>query len=223
MARTTKVVGFSLPPEIHNKIEKLIKAKHKTRSEFFRQMIDVYLEITQKVTGNQSSEQNGVEMGEADLANILKTYWIIKSQTKLEIIIVGLAIIIDERRRVLIGALKERDLLVENLSWVFPGGALQSLDFTKELETKVKEKTGLKVKVNTIISARVYPDTSVGSAQIIALYFYCSPISSLKLKKEIYNQLRWVRPLDVFKYFTNSTSDEVTKFLATIHKARTSS
>lgn len=31
-----------------------------------------------------------------------------------------------------------------------------------------------------------------------------------------YSELRWVRPLDVFQYFTSSTTDEVTRFLSAL-------
>jgi hypothetical protein len=33
-------------------------------------------------------------------------------------------------------------------------------------------------------------------------------------------ELKWVKPLDVFIYFTTSTSDDVTKFLCMLDKSR---
>ncbi|PIN81675.1 hypothetical protein COV13_00565, partial [Candidatus Woesearchaeota archaeon CG10_big_fil_rev_8_21_14_0_10_32_9] len=68
MARTTKVVGFSLPPAIHNKLEKLIKKQHKTRSEFYRDLIEFYFSTPKSKTFSYSPQ-------ESDLAKVLQTYW----------------------------------------------------------------------------------------------------------------------------------------------------
>lgn len=42
MARTTKVVSVSMPPDLAQEIDRMAKAAHKKRSEFFRELIDVY-------------------------------------------------------------------------------------------------------------------------------------------------------------------------------------
>lgn len=213
MARKTKIIGFSLPPELHQLLEKTVKARHKTKSEFFREMIDVYFQ-----TVNQPSSQP-LKLEETDLAKILKTYWLLRGQTKLKTIIVGLAIIVNKDGKVLIGARKGKDPYVEGLTWVFPGGHLDSLNFEKEVRDEVKQETGLEITVRSLITARIHPDVGYKPIQIVALYFHCTPIGKKTARAggEI-KEVKWVRPTEVFKYFTTSTCDAVTQFLTTIEK-----
>ena len=42
MSRTTKIVGFSVPPIIVKEIETLAKQERRTKSELFREMVRVY-------------------------------------------------------------------------------------------------------------------------------------------------------------------------------------
>jgi metal-responsive CopG/Arc/MetJ family transcriptional regulator len=42
MARTTKTLTVSLPPQIYEEIERLAKLERKTKSELFRDMVAVY-------------------------------------------------------------------------------------------------------------------------------------------------------------------------------------
>lgn len=42
MARTTKTLTVSLPPQLFEEIEKLANEERKTKSELFREMIRVY-------------------------------------------------------------------------------------------------------------------------------------------------------------------------------------
>jgi ADP-ribose pyrophosphatase YjhB (NUDIX family)/predicted DNA-binding protein len=218
MARKTRVVGFSIPPEIDNKLERFIKSKHKTRSEFIREMIDVYFNSIN--TKSEAPSEPKMELTEGDLAKVLKSYWLLRSQAPLKVITIGLAIIVNKDNNVLIGARKAKDKWVDNLTWVFPGGNLDSLDFSKDVQSEVKQETGLEVKVNSLVASRIHPDSGFKSLQINALYFYCSPISDKKLRPGgDLKSLKWVEPTDVFKYFTTSTCDEVTKFLTTLEKA----
>lgn len=40
--RTTKVIGFSVPPKIHDEVVSYAKSENKTKSELFREMVAVY-------------------------------------------------------------------------------------------------------------------------------------------------------------------------------------
>ncbi len=40
--RTTKVIGFSVPPEMHDEIINYAKKEQKTKSELFREMVAIY-------------------------------------------------------------------------------------------------------------------------------------------------------------------------------------
>jgi hypothetical protein len=42
MARTTKILGFSVPPSIVEEVEQLAKEERRTKSELFRRMLGVY-------------------------------------------------------------------------------------------------------------------------------------------------------------------------------------
>jgi hypothetical protein len=42
MGRTTKMLGFSVPPAMVKEVEQLAKAERRTKSELFREMVRVY-------------------------------------------------------------------------------------------------------------------------------------------------------------------------------------
>lgn len=180
-----------------------------------RELIDFYL-----ATGNTLPFKSG-ELAEIDLAKALRGYWNLKSRQDLKVLVIGLAIICDKQGKVLIGSRKEKDQWVENLSWVFPGGKMGFLDFEKSLKQDVKKETGLNIKVNDLIAARIHPDSGLKPVQIVALYFHCQPLKEKPIAKPggDLSKLQWVKPTDVFKHFTTSVCDEVTRFLTILEKS----
>ena len=42
MARTTKILGFSVPPSMVDEVEQIAKEERRTKSELFRRMFSVY-------------------------------------------------------------------------------------------------------------------------------------------------------------------------------------
>lgn len=211
--RKTKVIGFSVPPEIHSQFEAVLKIRHKTKSEFFREILDIYFQ-------GLHNQKDHLQVGERDIAHMLRKYWELKSSSGLNVIIIGLGIVVKDGK-VLIGLRKEKDKWVANLSWVFPGGKMDTLKFDDELKKIIKEETGIEVEVKSLVASRIHPDSGFKDVQIIALYFYCQPISKEKEKAGgILERLKWVKPSDVFKFFTTSVADEVTKFLIMIEKDR---
>lgn len=164
------------------------------------------------------SHKNTPQIEEKDIAHTLKNYWEFRSLAPLNVIVVGLGIIVKDGK-VLIGARRKRDPWVENLSWVFPGGQMHTLNFNDEIKKNIKKETGLDVSVKSLITSRVHPDSGFKNVQIIALYFYCEQISKDKeTTGKNLGKLKWVKPSDVFKFFTTSVADEVTKFLMMIEK-----
>ncbi len=209
MSRKTKIVGLSLPPEINTQVEEHLKKTHKTRSEFFREMIGRYF----------NAETLG-EPTEYDLASYLRGYWDLKSSVDIKVIPIVLPIITNDKGEVLIGEREEKDEWVQNLTWVFPGGELECIEIEEEVKKITKNTTNLDVKVKQLIAARNHPGSGFKKAQIVALYFHCTVEGRRKIKAGgSINKLKWVKPLDVFKYFTTSTCDEVTKFLTMIEKS----
>jgi len=213
MARKTKIVGFSLPPETYQKIENLLRTTHKTRSEFMRQVIDSYLEITQKTL--LSAPKTETIISPQDINKILKLYYQIISQNKKEVIVIGLGIIA-QNNRVLLGQRKKKDPYVKELSWVFPGGKFESLNFEEELIKTIEEETALKVYVNQLVHARLIPDSPEKKIKIIALYYHCTPVTGKEKPGGDLKTLEWVPPMKIFHYFTTSTADEVISFLGTL-------
>ena len=208
-------MGFSLPPEIYQKIESLLKTSHKTRSEFMRQIIDSYLVAAQKTI--ESSHNEELQVSADDINKILKLYYqLIGSQSqKKKTIVVGLGIVVKEGK-VLIGQRRKKDPYVKELTWVFPGGKFESLDFESELIKSIKEETGLNVYVNQLIHARQVPDSPEKKVKIIALYYHCTPVSGKEYAGGDLKKLEWVEPMKIFHYFTTSTADEVVSFLGSI-------
>ncbi len=216
MSRKTKIVGFSLPLEIHDELDALIKKEHKTRSEFLRELIDAHSKSTEIIT---NSYTRSPEDRLPDLAKILRSFWQARSTIPLKVIIVGLGIIVDKKGRVLIGSRADKDPWVKNLSWVFPGGSMNSLDLETELKKKMLLETGLLVSVNSLVSTRIHPDAFFKKAQVVALYFHCSPANETQIKPgNGLSELKWVWPTEVYKYFTNSVSDDVARFLFSLEE-----
>jgi len=208
--RKTKVIGFSIPPEIYAQFESVLKGRHKTKSEFFREILDLYFQ--------NAKGKNPLQAEEKDIALMLKKYWEFRSVAESNVIVVGLGIIAKDGK-VLIGQRKGKDPWVENLTWVFPGGQMHTLKFNEELKANIKKETGLAVAVKSLVASRIHPDSGFKNVQIVALYFYCEPINENTEKAGVnIAKLKWVKPSDVFKFFTTSVADEVTKFLMMIEK-----
>ncbi len=215
MTRTTRIIGFSVPPETHTKIQNAMKAENKTRSELLRSMIDSYT----KVHIGDSKVVN-LPPDETELASILKVYWQARSLQTEKVLIIGLGIIERPDGKILIGLRNGKDKWIRNLTWVFPGGTMNSLDFQNELKAQVKMETGCEVDVKSLVESRIHPDSGFKDVQIVALYFHCVLRKESKFRKGNLVKLKWVSPMDVFKYFTGSTSDNVTKFLATLERSK---
>ena len=48
MSRTTKIIGFSVPPMVIEEIENLARQERRTKSELFREMVRVYHRFRQQ-------------------------------------------------------------------------------------------------------------------------------------------------------------------------------
>ena len=60
--RKTKIIGFSIPPEIYTQFESVLKDRHRTKSEFFREILDIYFKNADR------------HVEEKDVAHMLKKY-----------------------------------------------------------------------------------------------------------------------------------------------------
>ncbi len=221
--RTSKVIGISLPPKVYKRINSLMKARFKTRSELIREMIDVYSNSISTINKDAIKHDDQAHVEEADIAKLLKAYYEIRTNQNVDTIIVGLAII-TKNGKVLIGKRGKLDGNIRNLTWVFPGGKLESLNFSLDVSERVKVETGLDVKPGKLIHARIHPDNLNKNINIVALYFHCEVVGGKEVpggrKSGIpLVSLKWVRPADVVRYFTASTADEVMRFLVGLELA----
>ena len=48
MSRTTKIVGFSVPPTVVREVESIAREERRTKSELFREMVRVYRRYRQQ-------------------------------------------------------------------------------------------------------------------------------------------------------------------------------
>src|ERR1017187_7817825 len=70
MSRTTKIMGFSVPPAVVREVESLAKQERRTKSELFREMVRVYRRFTEQ--RNRDDDRwimNLIDEAKADQAN----------------------------------------------------------------------------------------------------------------------------------------------------------
>jgi metal-responsive CopG/Arc/MetJ family transcriptional regulator len=53
--RTTKIVGFSMPPQMEKELQEMAKEEHRTKSELFREMVRFYRTYSKHV--DQAEEE----------------------------------------------------------------------------------------------------------------------------------------------------------------------
>lgn len=59
--RTTKVIGFSVPPEIYEEVVSYAKKERMTKSELFREMVAVYRAKKEEEERKKLNDQKGVQ------------------------------------------------------------------------------------------------------------------------------------------------------------------
>jgi len=77
MARATKTLTVSLPPQLYEEVDKIAKQEHKTKSELFRDMLRVYEDFLDerrwsglRRAGSESAQKLGVKT-EADIERLV--------------------------------------------------------------------------------------------------------------------------------------------------------
>ena len=131
-----------------------------------------------------------------------------KKMNSFQVIILG--IVFDPKeRKVLIGRM-ENDPYIPQLTWVFPGGKLTNDgEINKTLKEKIKEQTGLTVKNLGAIFSKTYEE----KRDLLAVYFLCEAISGKLKKGGSIKELKWVKPIEVEKYFKTSFHPRLKEYL----------
>lgn len=77
MARSTKTLTVSLPPQLYDEVEKIAEQENKTKSELFRDMLRVYEDYLDerrwqrlRRAGRESAQMRGIE-SEADIERLV--------------------------------------------------------------------------------------------------------------------------------------------------------
>ena len=114
-----------------------------------------------------------------------------------------LAIIYDPKtKKILIGRRKD-DLYLKQLNWCFPGGMPgYKDDLEVYLKHEVKLKTGLIIEPKKVIFAKTYPE----KREFLSIYYYCEISGGEEKAGELFINIKWVKPTEVKRYFTTSTS-----------------
>ncbi len=103
-------------------------------------------------------------------------------------------------KKILIGR-REKDKLVPQLTWIFPGGKAK---FDEELEQRlkktIKEKTNLDVESLGCIFSRVLPEKN----NLLMIYYLCEKIGGKEAAQDEFVEIKWVSPEELENHFTTS-------------------
>jgi len=118
------------------------------------------------------------------------------------------AIVYNTRTKKILIGLRKDDPNIEKLSWTFIGGKAGDEDIEESLKKTVKDKTGLDIDIKEIVHAKTYPE----NRKIISIYF-CTESETEEAESKGFEELKWIDPKEVQKYFTTSIHPKVLDFL----------
>jgi ADP-ribose pyrophosphatase YjhB (NUDIX family) len=123
----------------------------------------------------------------------------------------ALAIIYNTKTKMILIGRREKDSYIKKLSWSFPGGRpAYGKDLEYYLKSEVKKKTNLDIKVKKLVFAKIYPE----NRKFLSLY-YLTEAKNIGREKagEKFVEIKWIKPMEVKKYFTTSIHPEIMKIL----------
>lgn len=124
--------------------------------------------------------------------------------------VILLGIIYDpSTKKILIGK-RENDPYVSELSWVFPGGRLNSgEDVGEAIKKRIKEKTGLVIENLGAVFSKVYPEKK----KLLSIYFLCEVVSGEEKAGTDFKELKWVKPEELEEHFTTSFHQHLKEYI----------
>ena len=124
--------------------------------------------------------------------------------------VIVLGIIFDPaKKKILIGK-RENNSNKKGDEWRFPGGRIKpGEDIDKTLKTKIKEKTGYKIKNLGTFFSNTYPQ----SENLVAIYFLTQVFEGKEKPGRGLTELRWVGPEELKKYLAASIHKKLHEFL----------
>lgn len=132
-----------------------------------------------------------------------------RSNKKHPTIVLG---IIHKEDKVILIKRREKDTLVKNLIWAFPGGKMRVGETPDEsLIREIKEEVGLNIKKPKLLFIRIYPGT-----RILQRFYDCVPIGSTitsTMEPDEVEEIRWVKADSVQEYFASDMHPFILGFL----------
>ncbi len=124
-----------------------------------------------------------------------------------------LGIVYDKKKRKILVGRRENDPFVKELGWCFPGGRpAYGKKLEEGLKEEIKKKTNVEAKVKEKFFIRIPPERK----EFMLIYYYCEFLKGKAKAGEKFFDVKWVKPLEVRKYFTTSIAPEVLKFLKSL-------
>ena len=115
--------------------------------------------------------------------------------------VVLLGIVFDPEKRQILIIQREEDEYIKKLKWAFPGGRANSEDKLEDtLIQEVKEETGYNVEILGSVFARIPPEKK----DLVLIYYLCEVIGGEERAGNSAEELKWVKPEELRKYFTTS-------------------
>lgn len=121
-----------------------------------------------------------------------------------------LAIIFNPKTKMILIGKRKLDPYITKLKWSFPGGRpTYNRTLEDSLKGEIRKKTNLRVKVKKLIFARLHLEKK----EFLSLYYYCETTSKNAKAGEKFTKVKWIKSIDVKKYFTTSIDPFIMKFL----------
>lgn len=128
-----------------------------------------------------------------------------------------LGIVYDAERQLLLVGRRENDEYVPSLSWCFPGGRpTHRKDLEQSLQSEIKKKTGIKVKVLKQIFARKFLE----NGRILLIYYLCKPVGGKLRASDVFKEVKWIKPSETEKYFSTSAHRKVKEMIQEITRTQ---
>lgn len=120
--------------------------------------------------------------------------------------------IIHKEDKVILIKRREKDDLVKNLIWAFPGGKMRIGETPEQsLIRETKEEVGLNIAKPKLLFIRIYPGT-----RILQRFYDCMSIGStvpVTMEPDEVEEIRWVKADSVQEYFASDMHPFILGFL----------
>ena len=123
----------------------------------------------------------------------------------------ALAIVFDTERKKILITKRKKHSRISGLTWCFPGGKIDyEDDLENKLKEKIKEKLGLRIESLGSIFAETH---SRNGGKLFSIYYLCELIDGKEKLSEEFEEVRWISPKEVEKYFESEMHPALKEYL----------